>query len=108
MGSIGRRLQRLEANRRAAEGGYEIPPYTLLYLKHVENARREMDGLEPVPHTAEEEELEAEHDRELLESDCYGLRDDPGWQSPEARAMLDHWERDAREDLERYRKEKRG
>ena len=45
--------------------------------------------------------------RELLESDCYGLREDPGWQSDEARAMLDHWERDARENLERHRKEQR-
>jgi hypothetical protein len=69
------RLRRLEANRRAAAGGYETPPEVLLFLKHMDNARREMDGLEPVPLTAEEEELEAEHDRELLESDCYGLRE---------------------------------
>ena len=73
----------------------------------MDNARRQMDGLEPVPLTVEEEALEAEHDRELLESGCYGLREDPGWQSEEARAMLDHWERDARENLERYRKEQR-
>jgi len=73
----------------------------------MDNARRQMDGLEPVPLTVEEEALEAEHDRALLETGCWGLRDDPGWSSAEARAMIDHWERDARENLERYRKEQR-
>ena len=100
MGGLDRRLKRLEANRRAAEGGYEIPPYTLLYLKHLENVSREMDGLEPVPLTAEEEALEAEIDRELL-------REDPDWREEDALAVFDHWESTARENLERQRKEQR-
>ncbi len=86
------------ANRRAA-GGYETPPETLLYLKHVENARREMDGLEPLPLTPEEERLELEGDRRFLE-ELPALRSEPGWQNEEARALIDHWERDVRGRLD--------
>ena len=100
MGGLDRRLKRLEANRRAASD-YEIPPYTLLYLKHLENVSREMDGLEPLPLTAEEEALEAEIDRELL-------REDPDdWREEDALAVFDHWESTARENPERHRKEQR-
>jgi hypothetical protein len=97
---LARRLKRLEANRRAASGGYEIPPYTLLYLKHLENVSREMDGLEPVPLTPEEEALEAEIDREL--------RDDPTWCEEEVMAMIEEWESNARDTPERRREEQRG
>jgi hypothetical protein len=38
---------------------------------------------------------------------AHGRGEDPGWQTAEAREMLDQWERDARENLERYRKEQR-
>jgi hypothetical protein len=97
VGSIGRRLQGLEAARKGEERPYEIPPATLLYLKLVDNARREMDGLEPIPLTPEEEELERESERDALESLIPAMRADPGWQGEEAQAMLDEWERSARE-----------
>jgi hypothetical protein len=105
--AIEERIRRLEANRRPPTRPYETPPGVLLFLKRMDNARRQMDGLEPVPLTAEEEALEAEHYRELLASNCYGLRDDPGWKTDEARAVLDHFERTARENLKRHRKEER-
>jgi hypothetical protein len=95
------RLERLEANRRRAARGYETPPYTLLYLKHLENVSREIDGLEPVPLTAEEEALEAEIDREML-------RDDPTWCEEEVMAMIDQWESNVRDTPERRREEERG
>ena len=94
------RLERLEANRRRAEAsGYEVPPYTLLYLKHLENVSREIDGLEPVPLTAEEDALEAEIDREML-------RDDPTWCEEEVMAMIEQWESNARDTPERREEER--
>jgi len=88
-GNLNRRLENLEANRR---GRYETPPEVLLYCKHVDNARREMDGLEPVPLTPEEEALVLETDRRFLEEVLPELRSSVGWQGEEARALLDGWE----------------
>ncbi len=90
------RLGRLEAAQRAGEPR-KTPPHLALYLKHAENARREMDGLEPVPLSSEEEELERESERDALENLIPRLRADPGWQGEEAQAFLDEWERSARE-----------
>jgi len=50
----------------------------LLFLKHMDNARREMDGLEPVPLTAEEERLSLERDGRLLEEGIPAIRGSPG------------------------------
>ncbi len=97
MGSIGRRLQGLEAARKGEERPYEIPPATLRYLKLVDNARREMDGLEPIPLTPEERAMEYESEKDALENLIPRLRADLGWQGEEAQAFLDGWERDARE-----------
>jgi hypothetical protein len=90
------RLGRLEAAQRAGEPR-ETPPHLALYLKHAENARREMDGLQPIPLIPEEEELERESERDALENLIPTMRADPGWQCEEAQAMLDEWERSARE-----------
>ncbi len=90
-----RRLERLEATLGGTKP-YETPPYILLHLKQMDNARREMEGLEPVP-LSPEEELERESKRDALENLIPTMRADPGWQGEEARAFLDEWERDARE-----------
>ena len=90
-----RRLDRLEAVREAARP-HEVPPHVLLYLKHADNARRELNDLEPVPLTPEEEELERRTERDALENLIPMLRSDLGWQGEEAQALLDQWERDAR------------
>lgn len=92
--SARRRLKRLEAAREAAKP-YEVPPHVRLYLKQMDNDRQEMDGLEPVPLTPEEEGLECESERDALENLIPQMRADPGWQSEEAQAFLDAWERDA-------------
>ncbi len=91
-----RRLERLEAAREA-ERPYGVPPHILLYLKHADNARRKMDGLEPLALTPEEEELERDSERDALENLIPTMRADPGWQGEDAQAMLDEWEMSARE-----------
>ena len=92
-----RRLERLEAAREATRRTYEVPPHVLLHVRALENARREMDGLEPVPPTPEEEELERESERDALENLIPTMFADPGWQGEETWTFLDEWERDARE-----------
>lgn len=95
-----RRLDNLEASRDPREGHHETPPEVLLYVKHVDNARREMDGLDPVALTPEEEALDLESDRRFLEEGIPAYRASPGWQGEEARTLLDSWERDIRGRLE--------
>ncbi len=95
-----RRLDNLEASRDPQEGRHETPPEVLLHCKHVENARRAMDGLGPVPLSPEEEALDLESDRRFLEEGIPAYRASPGWQGEEARTLLDSWERDIRGRLE--------
>lgn len=63
--SIERRLERLETQ--SAGKAWEIPMYTRIYFKHLENHRREEAGEPPIPLTPEEEayERETEKDPEL-------------------------------------------
>lgn len=92
---VRRRLERLERATREAERPYEVPPHVLLFVKQMDNARREMDGLEPVPLTPEEEELERKSERDALENLISQMRADLGWQGEEAQALLDEWEWEA-------------
>ncbi len=57
--SIERRLEKLEASTTGAKA-WEIPMGTRVYLKHLENYRREKAGEPPIPLTPEEEQYERE------------------------------------------------
>jgi len=64
--SIEKRLEKLEANTTGAKA-WETPMYLRVYLKHLENHRREEAGKPPIPLKPEEEryERETENDPEL-------------------------------------------
>jgi hypothetical protein len=68
------------------------------FLHAQENARREIQGLEPLPDLPYTDE-DRENDRELLEETLPAYRERPGWQSEEARAFLDYWQQSIEENL---------
>jgi hypothetical protein len=63
-----------------------------------ENGRREIQGLEPLPELPYTEE-DAFEDRRFLEETIPAYRERPGWQSEEAKAVLDRWEQHIRDNL---------
>lgn len=95
--SLRGRLEALEAagvgRKDAAES--EATPELERYFAELENSQRVRAGLEPleIPYTREE----LANDLTMIEE----ARSDAGWQTPEARALLDAWERDVREKLEK-------
>jgi len=98
MGSIERRLdnlERLSASRRADKGG--SPHYLDSYFRALENLDREMAGLPALPYT----EVERKDDEEFLLETLPFYRANPGWQTEEARHVLDEWERNTGERLEK-------
>ena len=68
------------------------------FLHAQENARREIQGLEPLPDLPYTD-ADREDDRELLEETLPAYRERPGWQSEEARAFLDYWQQSIEENL---------
>ncbi len=61
--SFEKRLERLEAKTTKPET-WEIPMDVRVYLKHLENYRREEAGEEPIPLTPEEEQYERETEKD--------------------------------------------
>jgi hypothetical protein len=61
--SIERRLEKLEAKTTGAET-WETPMYVRVYIKHLENHRREEAGEAPIPLTPEEERYERETEKD--------------------------------------------
>ena len=101
MGSIERRLERLESRTTSKRGhhgtGTSQRGWERYFHAH-ENARRELDGLEPLselPYTEEGRE----DDQRTLEQAIPAAREDPGRQTRDAKAFLDEWERDLRDRL---------
>ncbi len=103
MGSVERRLERLEAARGAGEAPYEVPMTTRLYLKAVERYRARERGDDPPAYTQEELGALHEHDLETVsDGGAVGsMRASAGWKSPEGRELLDAWEEAARQRLVR-------
>lgn len=60
---IERRLEKLEATTTGAKTG-ETPMSVRVYLKHLENYRREEAGEQPIPLTPEEEAYERETEKD--------------------------------------------
>jgi hypothetical protein len=98
MGSIDRRLERLE---RLAESRHEDKGNSLrcleAYFRALENLDREKVGLPPLPYTEEDRQ----DDKEFLRETLPAYRASLGWQSEEAQHVLDIWERDIREKLQK-------
>jgi hypothetical protein len=63
MASIDKRISDLQRRLGRAEA-WEIPMYVRVYLKHLENHRREEAGEQPIPLTPEEKHYERETDRD--------------------------------------------
>jgi CHASE3 domain sensor protein len=98
MGSIERRLdnlERLSASRRVDKGG--SPRYLDSYFRALENFDREKAGLPPLPYTEEDRRDDEEFLRETLPA----FRASLGWQGEEAQHVLDIWERDTIERLQK-------
>jgi len=98
--SLRRKLERLEATA----GVRAEPPQNSRFWERFfhahENARRELEGREPLPdlpYTLED----LEDDADTLENVIPAYRADPGWQSEQAKAFLDHWEQHIKGNLQR-------
>jgi hypothetical protein len=96
--SLHKRLERLEG----LSGAAALPPErsrTMERWLHLhENARREIEGREPLPDLPRTEEGR-EVDRRCLEQVIPSYRTSPGYQSGEGKAFLDHWEQCIRDKL---------
>lgn len=103
MGSLERRLERLEACAEALEG-YRTPRRVERYmhaLAHaLENFRRRSKGLEALPDLPYTEE-DYEDDLKTLHEHIPAMRAEPGWQTEKARTFLDRWERNVNRRVER-------
>ena len=98
MGSIERRLDNLERLSASCRAGISDSPRSLeAYFRALENLDREKAGLPPLPYTEEDREDDEEFLRETLPA----YRASPGWQTEEAQSVLNEWERDTREKLEK-------
>jgi hypothetical protein len=98
MGSLERRLEYLErlAGSRH-EGRSEISRSLEAYFRALENLDREKAGLPARPYTEEDRQ----DDEEFLLETLPLLRASLGWQTEEARHVLDEWERDTIERLQK-------
>lgn len=86
--SLRGRLERLETTVPRKEAA-EVPLAIKRYFEALENVRRQESGLEPletIPYTREE----LNDDLAMIER----MRDEPGWRTPEAEALLSRWEQE--------------
>ena len=103
MGSLERRLGRLEAQAADASSEWVVPVAVRVLTKAVARHRALEDGREPSPYSQEEVE-EMRRDDLGIVADSGGVggefRESVGWQSKDARELLAGWERDARRRVE--------
>ena len=101
MGSIEHRLERLE---RLAESHHESRSGSTRYMERflhaLENARREIEGREPLPELPYTEE-DRQDDTEFLRETLPAFRASLGWQTQEAQSVLDEWEKHTLQKLEK-------
>jgi hypothetical protein len=98
MGSLVRRLDNLErlAGRRH-EDKSDISRSLEAYFRALESLDREKAGLPALPYT----EADQRDDEEFLLETLPSYRASLGWQGEEARHVLDEWERDTIERLQK-------
>jgi hypothetical protein len=98
MGGIERRLERLERLAESPQADMsDSPRYLDSYFRALENLDREKAGLPPLPYT----EDDRQDDEDFLLETLPAYRGSLGWQGEEAQSVLDEWERDTREKLEK-------
>jgi hypothetical protein len=90
------RLKRLEESASASKG-WRSSVYLDAYFRALANFEREEAGLPPLPYS----EADRRDDEEFLRETLPAYRASPGWQTEEAQSVLDEWERDTREKLEK-------
>jgi len=101
-GSIESRLEKLEArftpqkSPRGSARSWEV------YFHVVENARREIHGLEALPPLKYTEE-DRSNDLDTLENVLPAYRASAGWREEKDQAALDAWEEQLKESTERNR-----
>lgn len=95
-----KRLEDLEA-RTQKQQGYEVPRSMERYFHALTNARRQEAGLEPLPDLPYIKE-DYEDDLKVLGEHLPTMRTDLGWQTEEAKSLLDQWERTVKERIERF------
>jgi hypothetical protein len=100
--SVRKRLERLEASapRRTGQHANWSRTWERYFHAH-ENARREIDGLEPLPELPYTKE-DYDDDLNTLNTTIPSYRDNGGWTSEASRAFLDEWEREASKRVERH------
>jgi hypothetical protein len=96
VGSLGKRLEQLEA-RGARRGSRSTPDYLEAYFRALENHERASSGLEPLPYS----EVDRRADEHFLRETLPAYKASPGWQTEATRRMLDEWEKDTLERLEK-------
>jgi hypothetical protein len=96
--SLHKRLERLEAAADATMGPPQMSRAMERLLHVIENGRREIEGRELLPDLPRTEQ-DREGDRRFLEETIPAYRESRGWQTEEARAVLDHWQRHTEERL---------
>ena len=82
------------------KGPVKLPRSLERYFDALEAAQRERAGFEPIPERPYTEE-DRRDDLDDLEHTIPAYRESPGWQNGEGRALLDEWERETRERMER-------
>jgi hypothetical protein len=87
VGLINNRLKRLE-ERASANKVWSRSRYMERFLHVLENARREIEGREPLPDLPYTEE-DRQDDEEFLRETLPAYRANPGWQTEEAQSVLD-------------------
>jgi hypothetical protein len=90
------RLKRLE-ERASASKGWRSPRYLDAYFRALDEHERKEAGLPPLPYTEEDRRDDEEFLRETLPV----YRASPGWRAKEAQSVLDEWERNTRERLQK-------
>ena len=88
-------LERLSASRNADK--CNSPRSLDSYFRALENFNREKVGLPPLPYTEEDRR----DDEEFLLKTLPSYRASLGWRTQEARHVLDEWERDTIERLQK-------
>jgi hypothetical protein len=91
-----RRLKRVE-ERASANKGWRMPHCLEAYFRALENLERKEAGLPPLPYS----EVDRRSDEEFLAHTLPTYRASLGWQTEEAQRVLDEWEKDTLEKLEK-------
>lgn len=101
--SVRRRLEKLEMRASNATSERSIPIELSVHLKAVARHQARAKGEEPPPYSREEVAHLREEDLETVAGGGVvgQFRDSPGWTSEEDKALLDCWEQDSRERLEK-------